>query len=241
VASPAFMPGTGATGGFFNGLTTHADLSPRSGVLLRSRRRVGSARASALRSYFGKRAIDFTAAALLLAALAPLIAFFWALVRCTSAGPGLYWSERIGLNGRVFWMPKLRTMTRDAPVVAREELTVANDVTTPLGKFLRKNSLDELPQLWCIVMGDMSFIGPRPLLPNDPGSAARRQFAGSLTVRPGLSGLAQIKGRNHVPPRRKARYDAFYAERLDLSMDLFVVQQTLLILFKRAGGGVLMH
>jgi O-antigen biosynthesis protein WbqP len=196
---------------------------------------------AAARSYFGKRSIDVAAAGLILLAFTPLIFALWALVRLTSPGPGLHWSRRVGLNGRLFWMPKLRTMTQDAPVVAREALTAANDVTTAVGRFLRQHSLDELPQLWSILVGDMSFIGPRPLLPNDPGSVARRSFAASLTVRPGLSGLAQINGRNHVPPRRKARYDAFYAERMGLKMDLYVLQQTLEILFRRAGGGVLMH
>lgn len=225
----------------FGGRTGEADLIPPL-VLQPDSVRSGFAREDAEpRGYFGKRMIDIIAAAVLLLALAPLIGYFWTLVRMTSAGPGLHWSKRVGRNGRTFWMPKLRTMTEDAPLVAREALTAANDVTTPLGRFLRKNSLDELPQLWSILVGEMSFIGPRPLLPNDPGSAARRQFPQSLAVRPGLSGLAQINGRNHVPPRRKARYDAFYAERLDLGMDLYVLKHTALILFRRAGGGVLMH
>jgi O-antigen biosynthesis protein WbqP len=176
-----------------------------------------------------------------LVALAPLLLVLWALVRLTSPGPGLHWSERVGANGRTFMMPKLRTMAKDSPQVAREQLIGGAELTTPLGKHLRRLSLDELPQLYSVVRGDMSLIGPRPLMPSDPGAAARWRFAASLRVRPGMSGLAQVKGRNLVTPRRKARYDAFYARRATLRMDAWLIGVTLRILFRRCGGGVLMH
>lgn len=186
-----------------------------------------------------KRIGDVAIALPALVAFLPVIGAFWVAVRMTSRGPGLHWSKRVGRNGAVFQMPKLRTMEQDAPVMAREAFTPATDKTTPLGRVLRAHSLDELPQFWSILRGDMSLIGPRPLLPNDPASEERRQRPVCLSVRPGMTGLAQIRGRNHVQPRRKARYDAFYASRQSAGFDAWIVWQTLSALFFRRGGGVL--
>jgi O-antigen biosynthesis protein WbqP len=186
-----------------------------------------------------KRLIDIAVALVGLLVSFPVVAVLWVMVRATSEGPGVHWSKRVGLHGRTFYMPKLRTMVKDAPVMAREALLLGEDATTPLGRVLRARSLDELPQFWSILVGDMSLIGPRPLLSNDPASAERMDFPAALGVRPGLTGLAQIRGRNLVAPRRKARYDGFYAKHFGWRMDWWVFLQTVDALFRRKGGGVL--
>jgi O-antigen biosynthesis protein WbqP len=186
-----------------------------------------------------KRLCDLMVAVPLLVVMSPLILGFWIAVRMGSAGPGLFWSARVGRGGRLFMMPKLRSMLISAPLQAREVFAQDQDPATPLGRFIRGYSLDELPQLWCVIVGQMSLIGPRPLLPNDPGADARMQFPAALTVRPGVTGLAQVSGRNHVTPRRKARYDAFYARKLGLGLDAAILWRTTVALFFRRGGGVL--
>lgn len=182
-----------------------------------------------------KRIFDFIIASIALALLAPPLALIWLAVRLTSRGPGLHWSERIGRDGQSFWMPKFRTMHVEAPSAARELLANAKEHITPLGGLLRRWSVDELPQLVCIVKGDMSFVGPRPLLPEDPGQAARHAFPDALAVRPGLSGLAQVRGRNLVSPRRKARLDAFYARARSGPYDLEIFARTFLVLVTGRG------
>ncbi|MET0274581.1 MAG: sugar transferase [Phenylobacterium sp.] len=177
-------------------------------------------------SYSVKRAIDFLIAAVALVFLAPLMLLLWAVVASTSEGPGLFWSRRVGRDGKVFWMPKYRTMTHGAPLSPREVLAKAEDHITPVGALLRRSALDELPQLLCVLRGDMSIIGPRPLLPEDPGVRARRQFPCAMRARPGLSGLAQVVGRNSVSPRRKARLDALYAQSTSLGLDLLIFWRT---------------
>lgn len=189
------------------------------------------------RGYVGKRTLDIVAAGLGAVLFLPFFVLIWALVRVTSPGPGLYWSRRVGRGGRLFWMPKFRTMRVDAPEKPREAFAAADAdaMITPIGRLLRNSSVDELPQLWCILVGDMSLIGPRPLLASDPGARARRSFPLSLTVKPGLSGLAQVNGRNAVTPRRKARLDALYANRLSFALDLRLMLRTAQIVFTRAG------
>lgn len=182
-----------------------------------------------------KRAFDALAAAAALVLFAPLMAAIFIAVRLTSPGPGLHWSNRVGRGGCVFRMPKFRTMRCGAPIVARERLSDPDAHITPLGRFLRHTSLDELPQLWSIVAGDMSLIGPRPLIPTDPAVHAREAYPEIARVRPGLSGLAQVSGRNHLTPRKKARYDALYARKQCWMLDLMIIKRTLRIVFSRAG------
>lgn len=177
-------------------------------------------------SYPLKRLLDALVAASALFLLAPLMLLIWALVASSSQGPGLFWSRRVGRDGKLFWMPKYRTMAAGAPLSPREVLWQADDHITPLGAFLRRSALDELPQLFCVLRGDMSIIGPRPLLPEDPGVRARRQFPAALRARPGLSGLAQVVGRNCVSPRRKARLDALYAQSASLGLDMLIFWRT---------------
>ncbi|HAH10785.1 MAG TPA: hypothetical protein DCL48_11865 [Alphaproteobacteria bacterium] len=182
-----------------------------------------------------KRLADIVLASFVLLLGSPLLLGLWVLVRLSSRGPGLYWSERLGRNGRVFWMPKFRSMYVDAPVVPREQLDGAVSHITPVGNLLRNSSLDELPQIWSILVGDMSIIGPRPLLPTDPGIRARWDFPEAMAIRPGVTGMAQVRGRNLVSPRKKARYDAFYAKRGRWLVDIFVLWHTALIVITRKG------
>lgn len=199
--------------------------------------RFGSVRGHAVigGDYAGKRAMDLLVAGSALIVLAPLMLLVWALVYVSSGGPGLFWSQRVGRNGRVFWMPKFRTMLDDAPLSPREVLQGAESHITPVGAWLRRSALDELPQLFCIVTGDMSIVGPRPLLASDPGVEARRRFPDAMSARPGLSGLAQVVGRNSVSPRRKARLDAFYARSASFGLDLIIFWRTVGIVLTSRG------
>jgi O-antigen biosynthesis protein WbqP len=131
------------------------------------------------------------------------------LVKLTSKGPVLYWSDRVGRNNRIFSMPKLRTMRVDTPVVATHLLDNPANYLTPIGGFLRKSSLDELPQLWSIVRGDMSIVGPRPALFNQQNLIEMRTEKGIHTLRPGLTGWAQVNGRDELPLPQKVALDAF--------------------------------
>jgi O-antigen biosynthesis protein WbqP len=179
-----------------------------------------------------KRAIDFVAALTFFVLLLPLMAGLWLAVRLTSKGPGLFWSERVGRNGKVFRMPKFRTMTVCSKVLSRE-LAGENDCKmTPIGDFLRRTSLDEIPQFWSVLLGHMSLIGPRPVLPQDKAAALRASCDYTLSVRPGITGLAQVNGRNFVSPRRKARYDAFYAREMCLMLDAKILLATIGILHR---------
>ena len=177
--------------------------------------------------YVLKRVMDVGVSGILLLFLLPLLVMVWGLVRVTSVGPGLYWSRRVGFGGRVFMMPKFRTMPVGTRQIAREAFEVGGVCTTSIGQFLRKLSIDELPQLWSVLVGDMSLVGPRPLLGNDPTTAIRqRRFPQCFGVRPGITGLAQVNGRNSVKPLAKARYDAFYAVRCSLGVDVHILLAT---------------
>lgn len=172
-----------------------------------------------------KRAFDVIAAAIALIVLAPVMLTIWLLVIGTSSGPALHMSPRVGRHGRLFTMPKFRTMAQGSPSCARESLDCEEQIT-PVGKLLRRTGLDELPQLACILTGEMSFIGPRPLLADDPAVSERAKFPRVLGVRPGLSGLAQVSGRNLLSPRRKARLDALYARTASLWLDIVLLVRT---------------
>ncbi len=177
--------------------------------------------------YALKRLLDIVAGGAGLAFVAPLILVGWLAVKLTSEGPGFYWSYRVGFGGRIFAMPKLRSMTVAAPRRPREGFDGADNHITPIGAFLRRTSIDELPQLWSVLVGHMSLIGPRPLLPDDPGTLARAQRHPEVfSVRPGITGLSQVNGRNHIHAKRKARYDAVYARRCTFMMDLFILRRT---------------
>jgi O-antigen biosynthesis protein WbqP len=157
------------------------------------------------------------------------------LVKLTSKGPALYWSNRVGRNNVIFSMPKLRTMRVDTPVVATHLLQHPDQYLTPIGGFLRKSSLDELPQLWCILRGDMSFVGPRPALFNQQNLIDMRTEKGVHTIRPGLTGWAQINGRDELPIPKKVELDLYYLRRQSLAFDMKVLLLTFLKVVRRDG------
>lgn len=173
-----------------------------------------------------KRAFDLTvaiSAGLLMLLPLLLIAL---LVRWTSPGPALYWSDRVGRNNRLFKMPKFRSMRTDTPAVATHLLSDPAQYLTPVGPFLRKTSLDELPQLWSILKGDMSLVGPRPALFNQHDLIELRSQAGVDQLTPGLTGWAQINGRDELPVPDKVRLDAEYLQRQSFGLDLKIIGLT---------------
>lgn len=157
------------------------------------------------------------------------------LVRLTSDGPALYWSDRVGRDNRVFRMPKFRSMRLDTPAVATHLLQDPNTYLTPMGAFLRKTSLDELPQLWCILKGDMSFVGPRPALFNQDDLIELRTQHGVHRVVPGLTGWAQVNGRDELPIPDKVELDREYLRRRSFWFDLQIVLMTAWRVLRRDG------
>ncbi len=174
-----------------------------------------------------KRGMDIIVSGTALLLVTPLLLVLFALVRVTSRGPAVFWSARTGYQGESFMMPKLRTMTQCSKVMSREDAVMSDVSVTRLGHILRKTSLDELPQLWCVLRGDMSLIGPRPLLVNDRAADQRRARPQIFDVKPGITGLAQINGRNFISMRNKVRYDAFYADRVCLFLDMKIAYRTI--------------
>lgn len=166
--------------------------------------------------------------------LIPLI-LLAVLVRATSKGPALYWSDRVGRHNRIFKMPKFRTMRVDTPAVATHLLKNPDAYLTPIGSFLRKSSLDELPQLWSILKGDMSLVGPRPALFNQDDLIALRTEHGVHELVPGLTGWAQINGRDELPIPVKVGLDVEYLQRRSMVFDLKILVRTALSVLRRDG------
>jgi O-antigen biosynthesis protein WbqP len=173
-----------------------------------------------------KRLFDLLVAVHAAAFLALPILIVALAVRLTSPGPALYWSDRVGRHNRIFRMPKFRSMRIDTPAVATHLLQNPDQWLTPIGSFLRKSSLDELPQLWSILKGDMSFVGPRPALFNQDDLIALRTQAGVHELLPGLTGWAQINGRDELPIPQKVVLDAEYLARQSLFFDLKILWMT---------------
>lgn len=180
-----------------------------------------------------KRLFDLVLALLLGMMLSPLLLLLALLVKCSSRGPVLYWSERVGLNNRLFRMPKFRTMLQDTPEVATHLLAKPDTHLTPVGGLLRRSSLDELPQLWSILVGDMSFVGPRPALYNQDDLITLRTRYGVERVLPGLTGWAQINGRDELDIPEKVRFDAEYLARRSFFFDLMIIWRTAIKVLKR--------
>lgn len=157
------------------------------------------------------------------------------MVRLTSAGPIVYWSDRVGRHNKIFKMPKFRTMRVDTPAVATHLLPDPKQFLTPVGSFLRKSSLDELPQLWSILKGDMSFVGPRPALFNQYDLIELRSRHGVDGILPGLTGWAQINGRDELPIVDKVKLDVEYLQRRSLALDLRILFLTFLKVVRRDG------
>ena len=173
-----------------------------------------------------KRALDIAGGLAGLILLSPLFLILMLAVRLESPGPALHWSRRVGRRNRIFPMPKFRTMRTGAPDVATHLLEDPDAWVTPLGRFLRRSSLDELPQLWSVLVGDMSLVGPRPALFNQHDLVALRTEAGVDALRPGLTGWAQINGRDELPIGEKARLDREYLERRSMAFDLRIIAAT---------------
>jgi O-antigen biosynthesis protein WbqP len=159
----------------------------------------------------------------------------WLAVRLTSIGPGFYWSDRVGINNKIFKMPKFRTMIQGSPVIATDLLNDPKIYLTPIGAFLRKSSLDELPQLWSIFLGHMSFVGPRPALFNQDELIALRTSRGVHKILPGLTGWAQVNGRDDLPIHVKVEYDADYLARQSIWFDIRVLCMTVIKVAKIDG------
>jgi O-antigen biosynthesis protein WbqP len=177
---------------------------------------------------------------LLLAIFAALVLFVPVLlvalaVRLTSAGPVIYMSDRVGRHNKLFKMPKFRSMHVGTPPVATHLLADPDACLTPIGSFLRKSSLDELPQLWSILVGDMSFVGPRPALFNQHDLISLRTEQGVHVLLPGLTGWAQVNGRDDLPIPDKVKLDVVYLQRQSLTFDVRILWMTLVKVWRRDG------
>lgn len=182
-----------------------------------------------------KRFFDIVVVLLAMLVLALPVVVVALMVKLTSAGPVVYWSDRVGRHNRIFRMPKFRTMRVDTPAVATHLLANPKQFLTPVGSFLRKSSLDELPQMWSILVGDMSFVGPRPALFNQDDLIALRTEYGVDKALPGLTGWAQINGRDELPIPEKVRLDAEYLQLQSFSLDLKIIFLTFLKVVRRDG------
>lgn len=158
-----------------------------------------------------------------------------AIISATSNGPVIYWSERVGRGGKIFLMPKFRTMKIDTPVAASARLINPDQYITSVGKYLRKTSFDELPQLWCVIVGDMSLVGPRPVLTTETDLISLRNSLGISSLKPGITGWAQINGRDDVDIAAKAAFDAEYLKRKSGAFDLYILWKTIFYVLKKEG------
>jgi len=182
-----------------------------------------------------KRVFDFITAIFLLGFLSVPILIIALIVKFTSKGPVLYWSDRVGMDNKIFKMPKFRTMRIDTPPVATHLLRNPDAYLTSIGHFLRKFSLDELPQLGSILKGHMSFIGPRPALFNQDDLIELRTNKGIHKLVPGITGWAQVNGRDDIPIPLKVKYDEYYMKNKSFFMDLKILYMTLLNVAKAEG------
>lgn len=185
--------------------------------------------------WHGKRVLDILFAGFgLFMACVPML-LIALVVKLTSRGPILYWSDRVGRNNCIFRMPKFRTMRIDTPAVATHLLPNPDRFLTPVGKFLRKSSIDEFPQLFSILKGDMSIVGPRPALFNQDDLIALRTEKGVHQLTPGLTGWAQVNGRDELPIQKKVDFDLYYLEHQSFLLDLGIIFKTLLKVVMREG------
>lgn len=182
-----------------------------------------------------KRIVDLFLAIIALFILIIPIVLVALMIKITSRGPAIYWSNRVGRYNRIFSMPKFRTMKVDTPAVATHLLSDPDIYLTPIGSFLRKSSLDELPQLWSILKGDMSWVGPRPALFNQDDLISLRTEKKVHELIPGLTGWAQINGRDELPIPDKVELDVFYLQHRGLIFDMKILMLTFLKVIKRDG------
>lgn len=182
-----------------------------------------------------KRTFDVFLSLIALVITFPLFLLVAVLVKISSAGPILNWSDRVGRDNDIFKMPKFRTMHLGAPVVATHLLTNAERFFTPVGKFLRNSSLDELPQLFSILKGDMSIVGPRPALFNQEDLVKLRTAKGVHVLTPGLTGWAQINGRDELSIPEKVEFDAYYLQHRSFALDVKIIYKTVYNVVKCEG------
>lgn len=181
-----------------------------------------------------KKGFDLILALTMGILLLPFVVFLAISVRASSPGPAIYWSDRVGQRNRIFKMPKFRSMRVDTPAVATHLLTDPDKALTPIGSFLRRSSLDELPQIWSILKGDMSFVGPRPALFNQYDLIALRTQCGVDALVPGLTGWAQVNGRDELSITDKVQFDLQYLQRRSFLMDMRILFLTCVKVIRRA-------
>ena len=182
-----------------------------------------------------KRIVDLVVGLSVLVMFVVPIVMVAILVKLTSKGSMLYWSNRVGHKNKLFRMPKFRTMQMDTPEMATHLMNTPDTYLSPIGRFLRRSSLDELPQLWSILKGDMSFVGPRPALFNQDDLISLRTEKGVDRLLPGLTGWAQVNGRDELPIPDKVTLDAEYMERQSLWFDIYILWLTVLKVLRRDG------
>ena len=182
-----------------------------------------------------KRAFDISFSSLLILLLGPLLLALALIIKLTSKGPVLHWSNRVGKNNCIFRMPKFRSMRIDTPQVATHLLSDSSIYLTPIGSFLRRTSLDELPQLFSILVGDLSFVGPRPALFNQEDLVGLRTERGIHVLVPGLTGWAQVNGRDELPIPVKVQFDYEYLQRRSFRFDLQIIGMTVVKVLRGEG------
>jgi O-antigen biosynthesis protein WbqP len=183
-----------------------------------------------------KRFFDIFITFLAILVLAPIFLFTWLIVKLTSTGPALFWSQRVGRNNQLFSMPKFRSMRIGTPQLATHlmnQQSNPNSYLTPVGSLIRKSSLDELPQLWSVLKGDMSIVGPRPALFNQEDLIALRTERGVHKLRPGITGWAQVNGRDEIPIPQKVALDVEYLNKQSLWFDFKIVYLTVIKVIRR--------
>jgi O-antigen biosynthesis protein WbqP len=182
-----------------------------------------------------KRTFDIVFSLLIILLMLPLFLIIALIIKMTSRGSILYWSDRIGKNNKVFQMPKFRSMRANTPQLPTHLLSDPASYLTPIGSILRRTSLDELPQLFSILFGDMSFVGPRPALFNQDDLVALRSERGIQMLVPGLTGWAQVNGRDELPIVVKVKFDFEYLERRSFKFDLQIIGMTAIKVLRREG------
>jgi O-antigen biosynthesis protein WbqP len=180
-----------------------------------------------------KRLFDLSLCILSVLLLGWVMGLVFVAIKLTSPGPALYWSDRVGRNNVIFKMPKFRSMRVGTPAVATHLLANPSAALTPIGGFLRRSSLDELPQLWSILIGDMSFVGPRPALFNQTDLIELRTQNQVHHVQPGLTGWAQVNGRDELPIPVKVQFDIEYCQRRSFGLDVKIIYLTFLKVIKK--------
>ena len=182
-----------------------------------------------------KRLIDILLTLFAIPFLAPIFLLASLIIAWDSRGPIIFWSKRVGKNNNLFWMPKFRTMSYGAPLVPTDKILYPEVYITRVGRFLRKTSIDELPQLYCVIVGTMSLVGPRPVLPSQKTFVAKRNDLNIFSLRPGITGWAQINGRDGVSDAEKLKLDLEYLKNYSIGFDLQILCRTVTYVLGRKG------